>query len=84
MELFVIGAAFLFLLLITASVMIGVSYVVYRDRLSTQSNLHQIGANFSQAMTEFNKGIEANNKLAQDLNTKLEEVDNQLTVLSSL
>jgi uncharacterized protein YoxC len=84
MELFVIGAAFIFLALIVATVMIGISFVVYRDRVNIQSNLSQIGGNFNLAMTEFNKGIEANAQLAKDLNTKLEEVDQHLGAISHL
>lgn len=75
MTVIAISIAFLFLVLICGGALTFLSYIVFKDKAAFSANMQTINTQLGAAYNEFKAGIEANKKLAEDLNKVL--VDTQ-------
>lgn len=74
MEIILLSIAFMFLVLIVGGALTGLSFIVYRNNANFNANLTIINQQMNNAFAEFQNGIKTNEKLVEDLNTKLDEV----------
>lgn len=81
MEIFVIGVAFLFLVLMCGGALTFLSFIVFRDKANFNANMQTINIQMSEAYKEFQSGITANKQLAEDLNTLLADTQPSMQVV---
>jgi uncharacterized protein YoxC len=74
MEIILLSIAFMFLVLICGASLTTLAYIVYKNKADFNTTLANVNHQMNIAFSEFQNGIKTNQKLVEDLNSKLDEV----------